>query len=886
MSTPLKWQERQNKKKEERQRKADDSMYDELNKFADQNATGKDGRPLNSIMGAEKVGSKRRKMMWQEAMYHAQAENGALRICWTPIYDIDPIVLEFEKNFPVRLISLRLIGVELKELPEQIGEAFRNMQVMSLENNKLVRLPESVSLMGQLRELGVAYNMLETLPSRLGYCYSLQTMTLNNNKLKELPITFGALKLVQRVDLEVNSLTVLPENLDNLSSCHTMNLNNNMLTRLPRCLSKMPSLVSLSASWNNLSYIPHELCTSKTLQILRLSKNNIRVVPERIGDITTLKEITLEYNKILKLPLSFWKLKSLKTLRIEGNEELVDPPSEVIISGAEAVVKYCYNLFFYDKQARMRHVIYATQNILQQIADRKFADPSLFHADIMLSLDGRHITDDVDIKRSDQMDVRDFWYALQPPYFFHELLPKLQMIWQYNQENGVKILNDDIQDFPFNEREVMWAFSSFNDAYGPVLTRQKVMFRKCSCVDKDGNPCPCVPPKFGYMCLRDAFCFKKHLVRQRDKEDRLWQAYKNSGILDAIKRSEVEARTYLDSEAGKQWLDETAYEQAEEMLLDTGANKIVERRLADNERRKQKVIKRYDAKKAKIQYVLDGKMKKLNEELNKKKDIRKAQKPGYMRDILDQQITELTVKMAHLPEVIQLESLQAECEVECEKIEDEMYDISSSDSEDEESDSEDDDSDAYSEDDSSSEAERWRRRRRRKARHKELEDRRKKLERAQERFREIRNKASNGIAPKGGIMRLYKTSLAKVKQSKAAMDALLKPFVPIVTYLGHKGHKVEKKARRLVRNAIDVAKIRVRRTMLKFNGNFDEVQRELRYEIYRQYVDHAVTIARDKARKEFNAIDQGKAAQFWLLMRKINFCKIYPPSENEFSRNE
>jgi hypothetical protein len=385
------------------------------------------------------------------------------------------------------------------------------------------------------------------------------------------------------------------------------------------------------------------------------------------------------------------------------------------------------------------------------------------------------------------------------------------------------------------------------------------MFTKCMCVDKDGQPNPCVPPKVGYMCFREAFCFKKNLIRQRDKEDRLWQAYKNNGILDAIKRAEVEARTYLDSENGKQWLDETAYEQAEEMLLDTGANKVVERRLADNERRKQVIIKRYDAKKAKIQKVLDEKLKILNDELNKKKEIRKAQKPGYMRDILDQQITEITMKMAQLPEVIQLEAYQAECEVACEKIEDELYDISSSESEDEESDSEDEESDAYSEDDSSSEAERWRRRRRRKQRLKDLEKRRQKLERAQEKFREIRNKvASNdGLVPRYGVKKLYKTSLAKIKQSHEKMQALVKPFVPYIQYLGHQGHKIDKKARRLVRNVIDVAKIRVRKILLKFNGEFDEVQRELKYEIYRQYIDHAVTMARDKARKEFNAIDQG-----------------------------
>eukprot|EP01034_Spumella_vulgaris_P027250 gene27250-33942_t len=103
----------------------------------------------------------------------------------------------------------------------------------------------------------------------------------------------------------------------------------------------MPSLTSLSASKNEITYIPTELCNSKTLEIIRLNNNKITVIPERIGDLTTLKELGLDYNGIARLPMTFYKLVNLKILRIEGNQNLIDPPPEVIVRGGTAIIQYC-----------------------------------------------------------------------------------------------------------------------------------------------------------------------------------------------------------------------------------------------------------------------------------------------------------------------------------------------------------------------------------------------------------------------------------------------------------------------------------------------------------------------------------------------------------------
>ena len=76
------------------------------------------------------------------------------------------------------------------------------------------------------------------------------------------------------------------------------------------------------------------------------------------------------------------------------------------------------------------------------------------------------------------------------------------------------------------------------------------MFRRCSCVDDEGKRKPCIPPKVGFMCERICTLFKTHIVRKRDKAERLWKIYKENGIADAVKRAEAEAKKYVDSVPG------------------------------------------------------------------------------------------------------------------------------------------------------------------------------------------------------------------------------------------------------------------------------------------------------------------------------------------------
>lgn len=642
-------------------------------------------------MQARKTEEKRKKLVWQNAMYDASIQNGFLRVCWDEsISVVSPIIYDFSKNFGLPLRALRLIGVGLTEIPEELAPNLRELEVLSLANNHITQLPENIAMLTSLKELNVMYNKITTLPSRIGYMCALEKLGVANNCLEFLPTTFGALNLLERVDLEHNCLTVLPENLDNLLSCKILNVNNNKLVRLPRCVGRMPSLLTLSASCNQLTYMPSQLTSSASLTCLRLNVNQITSIPDRFGDLTQLRELNLDYNRISKLPTTFWRLVSLKVLRMEGNDAMLDPPPEVLGKGAEAVVAHCKNIHVNDRYSRLREIVLAVQNILRQIQERELADSALFEPDTK-----REGTNEKDLDR---------WFALQLPYLWKDLLPQLKRLWEEERNarhRKKKIASDDLTTFDFTEHEAMQALTTYSDAVGPVLRIEIAKFRRCACVDQNGTRKPCVPPSQGYMCQRQCVLLKRDLVREREKNDRLWNAYKSDGIRDAVKRAQYESKLYLDSAEGQLWLEDTAYEQAEEVLLEGGANSIVEKRYRNLESKKKQLVLKYDKKKERVQRVRDQKMQQLEAELERYKEDKRQASEGYVRSAVEQRIQSLTVKLANLPETAELQQIQEECEREVARLEGGFYDSDSVNT------SEVDSSDFSSEDESPA-AQRWR----------------------------------------------------------------------------------------------------------------------------------------------------------------------------------
>ena len=141
------------------------------------------------------------RLLWHKALVDASVLKGNLRLNWEKIESIDPSLYDFSKKFGFNLVSLRLVGVGLNEIPGELFTRLPSLELLSLANNNITSIPDTLVQMTNLTELSLMYNKIVRLPDRIGLLCSLLKLGINNNCLEYLPITFGALNLLQRVDL-------------------------------------------------------------------------------------------------------------------------------------------------------------------------------------------------------------------------------------------------------------------------------------------------------------------------------------------------------------------------------------------------------------------------------------------------------------------------------------------------------------------------------------------------------------------------------------------------------------------------------------------------------------------------------------------------------------
>ena len=425
----------------------------------------------------------------------------------------------------------------------------------------------------------------------------------------------------------------------------------------------MPNLVTFSACKNQIAYIPHELTESTSLRAIRLSSNLIRHVPDSIGNMKRLRELCLDHNLLALLPLSMHMMIRLRVLRIDGNLLLTDPPIEVVAKGAEGVVEYFKERVMRDEGWKIRTIATAVQDVLTQALERKIYDDAEFEGNTKIEGDP------------------DDWFAFQLPYFWSQLIPTLQDIWKVEGMMGNRELEKKFKvvSFPYSEREVNWALGRMYDVNGPILKFETVNFRKCSCTDEEGNRKPCVPPEVGWMCRRQATLVKCKNVMEADRQNRIWEAYSKSSLSDAILRAKTEASDYLKSVEGKDWLASMAIERADELMGDKEESTALKWRQKLADKRKKKIIQKFDRKKQKIAKIRDLRVTQLNEDIERlNADIERMKLDPELRDGFLRKRTEAMVETAghqllNLEQDVQLERLQLMCEHACDAVDDDVY---------------------------------------------------------------------------------------------------------------------------------------------------------------------------------------------------------------------
>ena len=219
----------------------------------------------------------------------------------------------------VDLKTLSLNNNELNFLPNSL-QKLKNLQCIDVSGNNLYNLPDWIGSLNNLKEIILSDNLLTSLPKSLISLKFLKLLHINNNAFNDLPEWFGELQQLENLDISENKITIWPDSMGKLKNLKFMVLTGNDLKKLPEWIGNVKKLRKLILTRNNLNNLPESLRQLKYLRLLYIDDNQITTIPNWIGELTQLREFIISDNELTDLPESFSELRNLETLIMHSNK--------------------------------------------------------------------------------------------------------------------------------------------------------------------------------------------------------------------------------------------------------------------------------------------------------------------------------------------------------------------------------------------------------------------------------------------------------------------------------------------------------------------------------------------------------------------------------------
>ena len=211
-----------------------------------------------------------------------------------------------------------------------------DMELLSLEQNSIESMPESLGAFTALVGLAVDRNFLTTLPSSIGRLLKMTNLSASHNRLVKIPAAIGQCADLRRLALSHNRCSELPAALGKCAGLETLLLDSNRLTSLPASIAECSRLLAIDLRGNCLSNLPDAIGRLHMLRHLLLSANRLESVPRSLGHCTALGELRLDENFLQEVPSSIGLITALLILDLSDNPKLLFPPPEVLKQGAQA----------------------------------------------------------------------------------------------------------------------------------------------------------------------------------------------------------------------------------------------------------------------------------------------------------------------------------------------------------------------------------------------------------------------------------------------------------------------------------------------------------------------------------------------------------------------
>ena len=224
---------------------------------------------------------------------------------------------------------LRKGQIQSEHLPPVVFE-MPALSVLDLEETKINCLPRTC--VSKLRELYLAKNFLQKMPS--------VTMTLDQLEI---------------LDVSHNMIETIPAGIERLTQLRVFNLTGNNIIDFPIALGKLNQLTELMMGHNKLSQLPAQISQLRQLKRFILDENELSMLPTSIVELEELETLDLTANKLEELPRNFYEMKSLTTahtyhkyyksgLWLHKNPLTVPPPSVWTTSDPERIYYYLRKL--------------------------------------------------------------------------------------------------------------------------------------------------------------------------------------------------------------------------------------------------------------------------------------------------------------------------------------------------------------------------------------------------------------------------------------------------------------------------------------------------------------------------------------------------------------
>lgn len=146
----------------------------------------------------------------------------------------------------------------LATLPDWVDQ-LSSLKILFLSYNRFTEIPEVLGRCRSLRMLGMRNNQIEHIPAE-ALPSSLQWLTLTNNHISSLPDSIGRFPRLQKLLLAGNRLSTIPASLQKSESLELIRLSANTFEAFPDWLFEIPSLAWIALAGNP--------CTSARADIL------------------------------------------------------------------------------------------------------------------------------------------------------------------------------------------------------------------------------------------------------------------------------------------------------------------------------------------------------------------------------------------------------------------------------------------------------------------------------------------------------------------------------------------------------------------------------------------------------------------------------------------